>query len=213
MTNKETVKQMVKVFGFNSVMEMVETVRDEIREEEKKYQRMISPYEYSSTGRQGNASKEIVFPDWVNETFDRVVRQTGVGIFKWGSRETRSMKITHPLFAKYVIYTCNDNGITLTDILEVLMAAPAWSMGHGITRARMELAFHILVLHKGNRPAVKEELKKLLNKYDPIALKVFANADDDYRHTLNYEAKMIAFAEKKVLENIREEKPRFEVVA
>lgn len=212
MTNKEIVKQMVKVFGFDSVMEMVETVRDEIREEEKKYQRIISPYEYSSTGRQGDREK-IVYPNWVEETYNKILSQTGIGCVTYGSGGSRGLKITYPSFAKYVIYTCNDNGITLTDILEVLMATPAWSMGHGITRARMELIFHILVLHKGNRSAVKEELKKLLNKYDPVALKVFANADDDYRHTLNYEAKMIAFAEKKVLENIREEKPRFEVVA
>lgn len=67
---------MVKVFGFDSVMEMVETVRDEIREEDKKYTQMICPYEYSNVGRQNNKDK-IIYPDWVNETFDRVVKQTG----------------------------------------------------------------------------------------------------------------------------------------
>ena len=212
MTNKETVKRMVKVFGFESVMEMVEAVRDEIREEEKMYKNVISPYHYCGIGRQGS-HQQIEYPEWVNETFDKVCKQTGVATFEMGSNGIRSMKITHSLFAKWVIYTCNDNGITLNDILEILMSAPAWSTGYGITRFRMELVFHILVLHNGNRSAVKEELKKLLRKYDPISLKVFANADDEYRYTLNYEAKMIAFAEKKVLTNIHEEKPRFEVVA
>lgn len=212
MTNKEAMKQMVKVFGFDSVMEMVETVRDEIREEEKKYQRIISPYEYSSTGRQGDREK-IVYPSWVEETYNKILSQTGIGCHTYGSGGSRGLKITYPSFAKYVIYTCNDNGITLSNILEVLMAAPAWCNGYGITRSRMELVFHILVLHRENTGAVKEELKKLLNKYDPVALKVFANADDAYRHTLSYDAKMIAFAEKKVCENIAEAKPRFEVVA
>jgi len=201
MTNKEMVKQMVKVFGFNSVMEMVEAVRDEIREEDKKYAQIICPYEYSNVGRQNNKDK-IIYPDWVNETFDRVVKQTGVSVYEYGSNGTRSLHITHSMFAKYIIYAANDNGITFNDVLEILMAAPAWCRGQGITRQRMELVFHLLMLHRDNRGKVKTELKVLLNKYDPVALKVFANADDDYRHTLNYEAKMIAFAEKKICEVI-----------
>lgn len=212
MTNKEQMKKLVKILGLDSVMEMAEAAQKEIREEEEKYKRIISPHEYSNAGRQGDREK-ITYPNWVEEAYNKVLSQTGIGCHTYGSGGSRGLKITYPSFAKYVIYTCNDNGITLSNILEVLSSAPAWCTGQGITRSRMELVFHILVLHRENTGAVKEELKKLLNKYDPVALKVFANADDAYRHTLSYDAKMIAFAEKKVCENIAEAKPRFEFVA
>ena len=105
-------------------------------------------------------------------------------------------------FGKYVVMTCNDDGKTLMDIINILLAAPAWCLGYGITQKRMELVFHILVLHKENREEIIREMKIFLNKYDPVALKVYANADDAYRHTLNYDAKMIAYTEKHICEVI-----------
>ena len=204
---KEMVKKMMKVFGFNSVMEMVETVRDEIVEEEKKYTKIIPPYEYGSSGYP--ADDPIVYPDWVNKTLDEVTEKSGIKVHQKG--ESREMRIMNPHFAKYVILTCDDNGITLQDILEILTSAPAWCKGHGITRAKMELVFHILVLHRENRTQVKEELKKLVNKYDPISLKVYANGDEAFRYTLSHEAKTIAFAERAICNNVNA-KPRFEVV-
>ena len=192
MTNRETVKQMVKVFGFDSVMEMVEAVRDEIRAEEEKLKKVIT-----------NGAWKREYPEWVNETFERVTREMGVRVSVYGAYERRSMAITCPDFAKYIIFEGNDQGILLKDVLSVLLAAPAWSMGRGMTRKRMEIVFHILALHRDDREKVKAELIRVLNEYDPVALKVFANADDSYRHTLNYDAKMIAFTEKEICESIK----------
>lgn len=198
MTNFENIKIMVKNNGFDSMMAMLAEAKVAVEKEEEGYKEMISPKEYGGVG----VGSGISFPDWVEETFKDVIEKTGIGVWEFkGNSGSRAMSITHSNFAKYVIQT-SGNGIMLENIIEILTSAPAWCGGRGLTRQRMEMVFHILVLHKEDLTAVKDELKKLLRRYDPVALKVFANDDDDFRHTLNYEAKMISFAEKKVCERI-----------
>jgi len=197
MTNKEMMKKMVKEFGFDAVAKMVEAAQREIKQDEEKYKYIISPYEYG-VGRNRTKEGSVSFPEWVND----ILHEIGYEIWEKGSGESRDMKITHENFAKYIIYTCNDDGKMLRDVLDILTSAPAWCKGRGMTRARMELVFHILVLHREKRDDVIREMKKLINKYDPVTLKVFANADNDYRHTLNYDCKMIAFAEKQICKAI-----------
>lgn len=200
MTNKEAMEKMVNQYGIDAIMEMAKAAEAEIRKKEAKYTTIISPYEYSGAGR----VKGIEFPDWVNETFDTIVSEMGVAVYKRGSGDTRNMAITMDRFAKYIVYTCNDDGETLRNVIDILRSAPAWCKGRGMTRARMELVFHMLVLHRDQKDDVIKSVKNILNKYDPTSLMVFANADDDFRHVLNHEIQMIAFVEKHVCEQIVE---------
>lgn len=196
-----TFKELIKQYGIEEVENLIAKANEEIVQEEAIYTRLIPESRYYDTQN----GKEIDFPDWVNDAFDKIVSETGIAVYHMGSGEKRGMAITCVHFAKYIIYAAGDKGNTLRDVIEVLTAAPSWCRGYGLTTKRMELVFHLLILHKADREQVKQELKVLLNKYDPLALKVFANADDAYRHTLNYEAKMIAFAEKKICEVINAE--------
>lgn len=207
MTNSEMMKKMVKEYGSDAVMEMVRLIEKEIKADEAKYTRILSLYDYAGAGRTG-----YEFPDWVNETLGKVATEVGVAIKTRGDGNTANLAITHANFARYIVYTCNDDGQTLRDVIDILTAAPAWCKGRGLTRMRMELVFHILVLHRGQRERVKEELVKLLNKYDQTSLKVFANADDQYRYVLKHEIQMIAYAERYVCNAINEP-TRFEYAA
>ena len=199
MINKEAMKKMVKMYGIDTVLEYAKMAQAEIAREEEKYKSIISPYEYGESGR-----TRLTFPDWVEETFDDVVNELGISTNKKGSGNSRNMAITNQKFAKYVIYTCNDEGKTLRKMIEVLRSAPAWCKGRGFTRARMELVFHILVLHKEHTDKIVNELKRFLNKYDPMALQVFANADEAFHNTLNHEVQMIAFTERHICKCIAE---------
>lgn len=194
MTNYEMIKKIAKNASIETVKELLEKATEEIRKEEESYKTMIPASKYAQT------TGKFEYPAWVDETLQEVTNKMGISIYRYGDCTHRSMKITRDDFAKYIIYTCNDNGIMLQNVIEVLTAAPAWCTGRGITRSRMELVFHILVLHKENLSETKDELKKLLRRNDPTSLKVFANADDDFRNVLDYDAKMISFAEKKVCE-------------
>lgn len=198
MTNKEAMRKMIKMYGVDAVVEYAKMAQAEIAREEEKYKSIISPYEY------GVGRKSISFPDWVDEVFDSVVDELGISVTKKGSGDSCNMAITNQKFAKYVIYTCNDDGETLKEIIKVLRSAPAWCKGHGLTRSRMELVFHILVLHKKHTDEIVAELQKFLNKYEPVALKVFANADEAFHNTLNHEAQMIAFTERHICRHIAE---------
>ena len=213
MMNKEAMKNMVKSFGVAEVIKFAKQVNEEIRkEEETKYTMIISKYDYSSVGRNKNKTKSMVYPDWVTKTLNRITKEMNIKICKKGSGEKRSMAITNEDFAKYVIYTCDDGGDTLRNIIEILMSAPAWCKGMGLTRPRMELVFHVLVLHKEYTEEVIRILRKLLNKYDPTSLKVTANASKKFRYVLNHEIQMIGFAERYVCKRIAD-KRKFKIVA
>ena len=203
MTNTEMIKKMVKQYGLNAILDMARISQSEIEKEEASYRHIISPMKYSNSGRK--ADDKISFPKWVDETFQSVLAETGVISTKKGDGKSTSLTVTREDFAKYVIQTCNDDGETLRNIIKILLSAPAWSMGYGMTRSRMELVFHILVLHRNNTKIVIKELEKFLNKYDPTALKVYANGDDAFRHTLNHEIQMIAYTERYICGVINDE--------
>lgn len=194
MNNKDMMKKLVKEFGFDAVKELAARMQEEIKREEQQYKSIIP------TSRYGDNGKTVEFPDWVTETVKRVVSELGTSITKKGDGNSQNLTVTNGQFAKYIVYTCNDDGKTLKTILEILLSAPAWCKGYGMTRSRMELVFHILVLHKDAR--VASELKSFLAKYDPTALKVFANEDEAFRHTLNHECQMIAFTEREICKAI-----------
>lgn len=196
MTNKDMMKKLVKEYGFDAVKELAARMQEEIKREEQQYKSIIPTSRYGANG------KTVEFPDWVKETVDRVVSELGITITKKGDGNSQNRAVTNEQFAQYIVYTCNDDGRTLRTVLEILLSAPAWCKGYGMTRSRMELVFHILVLHKDAR--VASELKSFLAKYDPTALKVFANADEAFRHTLNHECQMIAFTEREVCKAIED---------
>lgn len=197
MNNKDMMKKLVKEFGFDAVKELAARMQEEIKREEQQYKNIIPLSRYGCAN-----GKTVEFPDWVIETVDRVVSELGITITKKGDGNSQNLAVTNEQFARYIAYTCNDDGRTLRTVLEILMSAPAWCKGYGMTRSRMELVFHILVLHKDAR--VASELKSFLAKYDPTALKVFANADEAFRHTLNHECQMIAFTEREVCKAIED---------
>ena len=121
------------------------------------------------------------------------------------------MKVTHEAFADYIV---KESGKEIfLDILNIIKSAPSWLIkGRGITRFKMELVYQILMLHENNREAVRRELIKLLNDYDQTNMKCKANDDDEFRHTLDYEAKMIAWTEKQICAALNL-KRKFEVAA
>lgn len=198
--NNDMMRKMVKEMGFEAVQELALAMEQQIKREEKSYRNIIPVSHYGC-----NNGKTIEFPDWVTETVNMIVSEVGTTITKKGDGNSRNLTVTNEQFARYIAYTCNDDGKTLKNVLEILMAAPAWSKGHGMTRARMELVFHILVLHRSHTDEVVREMKKFLNKYDPISLKVFANADEAFRHTLNHEIQMIAYTERYICGLVNEE--------
>ena len=198
--NNDMMRKMVKEMGFEAVQELALAMEKQIQREEQSYRNIIPVSHYGKT---------VEFPDWVTETVNRITSEVGTTITKKGDGNSRNLTVTNEQFARYIVYTCNDDGETLRNVLSVLMAAPAWSKGHGMTRARMELVFHILVLHRSNTDDVVMEMKNFLNKYDPTALKVFANADEAFRHTLNHEIQMIAYTERYIC-GILNEETRFE---
>ena len=200
MTTNDIMRKLVKEMGFEAVQEMAAKMEKQLQKEEQSYRSIIPVSQYGF-----NNGKTVEFPDWVTETVNRVISDVGVAITKKGDGNSRNLTVTNEQFARYIVYTCNDDGVTLKNVLEILMAAPAWSKGHGMTRARMEMVFHILVLHRSNTDEVVREMKKFLNKYDPTALKVFANADEAFRHTLNHEIQMIAFTERYICGLVNEE--------
>lgn len=197
--NTAAIKRMILDFGIDPV-ELAESMKQDQQREWKS----ILPASRYANGK--------VYPEWVEETLTAVSKETGVDVIRHGSGKPKSLCVTNEDFAKYIIYTCNDKGSTLCDVIDCLLSAPAWCGGYGMTRFRMELVFHILVLHRDQRETVKSEIKRILNMYDPVALKVFANADDAFRNTLNHEMQMIAFTERKVCSVISEE-TQFRVVA
>lgn len=197
--NNDMMRKMVKEMGFEAVQKLAAKMEKQIQKEEESYRNIISASQY----KYNNGIVE--FPDWVTETLNRVVSDLNVSITNKGDGNSRNLTVTNEQFARYIVYTCNDDGETLKNVLEILMAAPAWSKGHGMTRARMELVFHILVLHRSHADEVVAEMKKFLNKYDPTALKVFANADEAFRHTLNHEIQMIAYTERYICGLLNEE--------
>lgn len=203
MNNNDMVKKMVKEMGLTALFDLATEMESEIKKEEQSYKTIIPTSRYGSNG------KQVEFPDWVTETVHRVVSEIGTSITHRGDGDACSLTVTNECFAKYIVYTCNDEGKTLRNVLEILLSAPAWSTGHGMTRARMELVFHILVLHKGYTETVVREMKSFLQKYDPTALKVFANADEAFRHTLNHEIQMIAYTERHIC-NLLNEEAKFE---
>ena len=195
MTNMEMIKKLVKNMGAENIFEAIKAAEEEIRREEAKWTTLIHPYEYSSAGHVG--SKKPEFPEWVTETFDSVVAEcSGIRLREHGDGSSKDLAITNKNFAKYIVWSCNDDGKTLRDVIEVLTAAPDWCKGRGLTKQNMELVAHMLILHRNHTDAVKAELKRILNREDQISLKVHANDDDDFRHVLNYEIKKIAFVEK-----------------
>ena len=198
MTNKEMMKQMVKNFGFEAVMDLAEMMQREIQEEEEKYKSVIPVSAYIQTN-----GKKIEFPKWVDDVLADVCEKSGVRIHKKNDRTPKNMTITCEDFAKFIIFTCNDNGITLMDIIEILKSAPAWHTGHGITRLRMEIVFHALVLHNKQRGNVKKELIEFLRRVDQKSLMVYAN--DEYRHVLNHDAQMMAYVERYICSVINED--------
>ena len=152
--------------------------------------------------------------DYQKEKFDKTVLPRTKKILKYGCQMhdfsishfgfSGDMRIRHARFAEWVIQNSGEQ--MFLDILDILSAAPDWIKGRGISRFKMELLFHVLVLHKDQREQVKNELKKFLRNYDQESLKVTANQDDEFRNTLSYESKMIAFTEKKICEKLNLER-------
>lgn len=210
MNSKDMVKKMVKAFGVDALLEMAKLADSEIKREEAKYTRLISPYEYTISGHKEGKPQ---FPEWVDEILTSISEDMGIPVISKGSGDSKNLAITNKGFAQYIIYACNDDGETLRDILEVLAACPAWCKGVGFSRLRMELVFHMLVLHRSSREMIKQELIKFLGKYDQTTLRVLAALDDDYRGVLNREIQMIAYTEKNVISKIDDEKPKFEYAA
>ncbi len=199
--NMKAMMEMVKLYGLDDVIAAVKEADNKVRIMEAKWDNLISPYEYSIAGHVG---KKPVFPEWVSKVFDTVTKEMNVNVSKWGDGKAKNLAITNVDFAKYIIYTTNDNGDTFRSVLEVLLACPAWCKGYGITRFRMELVAHMLILH-GNNDTVKRELKKFLGKYDQTTVKVLAALDDNYRGILNREIQMISYTEKRLLPVIGDE--------
>ena len=201
MTNYELIKKIAKNESIETIRELLEKATAEINAEEEKYKKLLPVWEYGCEMYEGVNKK---YPEWVNETFDKILKETGLRVVRRGEGR-RYMAITNPSMAKYIIYDREDEGKTLLDVIEVLLSAPSWCGNFGLSRSRMEMVFHILVLHKENRKEAKAELKRLLQRYDPTSLKVLANEDEAFRGTLNCESQMIMFVEREICKVLGEE--------
>ena len=201
--NMEMMKQLVKEIGVDGVEALVKRAEARIKKEEESYKKIISQSHWKS--------KYITFPEWTEDVVDHVTTELGTKVVAYGSGNMKNLSVTCRQFAKYIVYTCNDDGETLKNVLEILLSAPAWCKGYGMTRARMELVFHILVLHKVN--GVVDEMKRFLNEYDPTSLKVYAHDDEAFRHVLSNEVQMIAYTERYICNAIGNEEVKFNFVA
>lgn len=205
-----TIDGLIREHGTVAVLAFIKKgMESETKPEEIKKQEMcpvftgiINPIHYGGTN------------EYQKREFDRHVLPKTEKILEYASKmhdldlssygESGDMKIRHIRFAEWIIQKSGEE--MFRDILEILSDCPDWIKGRGISRFKMELLFHVLILHKDQREQVKMELKKFLRNYDQESLKVTANQDDEFRNTLSYESKMIAFTEKKICEKLNLER-------
>lgn len=147
-------------------------------------------------------------PEEINDILRGLATELHLDINWYGFQGNRT--ITHARFAEFILMETDRD--TLKDVLYTLSQCYSWIRGRGISRFKMEMVFHVLMLHQGEKEDVKRELIKILNNYDQESLKVTANQDDDFRNTLSYEAKMIAWVEKQVCEALSLER-KFDAAA
>ena len=215
-------KAFVETFGADNIMQMVfermgevdqaireETAKEneEIDERFEEAKRKISEYKYNRSydmidGKQ--VKRAVEFSEKTNKAFYKAIKETGVGV--WDKKEggVRAGKVTHASFAKYIIEASGNDPQILIDIINILRKA-TWEKGYGITQKKMELVYHILVLHQDRTEDVIPVLTKILKKDDHTTLKVKANQSEQYRGHLDYEEKIMMLVEDLVCEQICEE--------
>lgn len=201
-----TIDRLIREHGTVAILAYIKKgMESESKPEEIKKQEispvftgLVNPIHYGGTN------------EYQKREFDRHVLPKTEKILEYASKmhdldlssygESGDMKIRHIRFAEWIIQKFGEQ--MFRDILEILSESPDWIKGRGISRFKMELLFHVLVLHKDERELVKRELKRFLRNYDMESLKVSSNQDDEFRNTLSYESKMIAFTEKKICEKL-----------
>lgn len=114
--------------------------------------------------------------------------------------------VNNPFFADFIVEQTG-NGEVLRDILLLLKGAN-WDSDHGVTRLKMEMLYHTIVLHQGRHDDVIKAIAEILRDYDLTNIRVKANEDDRYRHHLDLDEKVIMWFEDTVCEKIAAT-PRF----
>ena len=178
-----------------------ETVVDEQFEEAKHVistKRYLQSYDMIN-GKQ--VKRPVEFSEKTNKLFYKAIKDAKVGVWEKGSGKPKYGKITNPAFAKFIIEASGNNPQTLIDIINIIKET-AWDGSYGITREKMELVYHTLILHQEYREEVIDAITELFKKYDKTSMKVDANKPDKYRNHLNYTEKMMMFIEDYVCDKI-----------
>lgn len=213
---KETeLREMVKTFGIDTVikvftdylMETEKVSEKEINNQVNEAKNIIPWTKYGFTQKWNNGKytcRPVEFGDETKKVLDQVLAETGTELWVKGEGTSKRGKITNKGFASYVIAASGNSPQVLIDIINILKNA-VWDNGHGITAEKMEIVYHALVLHYGQRERVIDIITGFLKDYDLRSLEVTSNQDERYRNHLSYKQKMMMLVEDKVCEQIGEQ--------
>lgn len=81
----------------------------------------------------------------------------------------------------YMIHKADDDGKTLSEVLDIAISAQMHENGSGLTTAALVMIFRILLLHQGrNHAKVKELLTEIMSKNTVNSITVLAKATEKY---------------------------------
>lgn len=185
----------------NKTIAEVETEEDERFNEAK---RTISVDKYNNVRTPEGKHRPVSFSEKTERVYLKALKTVGVVEKAYKDGTSSSGKVAHSGFAKFVVEASGNKGDTLVDIINILRDA-SWDGGRGITRQKMEMLYHVLILHRDKREEVIAILTRLLKDYDKTSLMVTANQCEEYRNHLKYEEKMTLFLEDEVCKQIGEQ--------
>jgi len=141
-----------------------------------------------------------------------VEKLPNIGIKPLDDKGTKRRQLNNLRFAEFIVTYDKDGEEVLSDILNLLVSSGDWADGFGITKFKMEMLWHCIMLHKERKEEVIEAIHKILLAYDLASLRTIAHEDDEFRHRLNIECIMTCWLEKQVCNALNMER-KFEIAA
>ena len=170
---------------------------DELKEEAKTF---IPPYKYKQEFHYNNELKRSVsvrkeYGSQIDDTLEKVASEidgiNGTGLHKNGT-------ISGIQFAKYILRECKGDTTLLKEICSTCVEGNWVDNTCGITETKLQMLYHLFVLHYENLAEVKRIAIDVLKEHDYTSLRVLANGDERYRYRLNIAEKMTMWLEDEV---------------
>lgn len=192
-------KAIIATFGLDMVLE---TMKEKISSHatEKEAQEVIDAKEMIPA-KKWHKAYNPEYSDDIRAITEEVVNSIpGMKLKPEERAGNKAHYVNNPFFADFIVEQTG-NGELLRDILMLLKGAN-WDISYGVTRLKMEMLYHTIVLHQSRRNDVIEAIAEILRDYDLTNIRVKANEDDRYRHHLSLDEKVIMWFEDAVCEKI-----------